>query len=252
MEGASQRSGMAIGSAKRRSEGMNSTKRAARVAGLLYLLVSIPFPFCVFYIPSRLVVNGDATATANKIRASELLFRVGFVGELICTVGFMFVVFALYRLLKGVNKNQALLMVSLFVVSVPLSFVSVLGKVGALTLLERPDFLSVFDPRQLDALAMALLKWHGSALDLAQIFWGIWLIPFGLLVYKSGFLPRILGVFLIIACFGYLSDSFTTLLFPAYAHMLSRYSMVLNLGELPIIFWLLIVGAKDQPLDARA
>jgi Domain of unknown function (DUF4386) len=231
---------------------MNSTKKAARLAGLLYLLVSIPFPFCVIYIPSILIVPGDAPATANNIRASELLFRVGLVGELICTVGFIFVVFALYRLLKGVNKTQASLMVTLFVVSVPISFISVLNKVAALTLLSRPNFLAVFDPRQLDALAMAFLDWHGSAIVLAQIFWGIWLIPFGLLVFKSGFLPRILGVFLIIACFGYLSDSFTTLLFPAYVHIVSRYAMVLNFGELPIIFWLLIMGAKDQPLGAEA
>lgn len=231
---------------------MNSTKKAARVAGVLYLLVSIPFPFCVFYIPSVLIVDGDATATANKIRASELLFRVGFVGELICTVGFIFVVFALYRLLKGVNRAQAALMATLFVVSVPMSFVSVLNKIAALTLFSRPSFLSAFDPHQLDALAMAFLHWHGSALVLAQIFWGLWLIPFGLLVYKSGFLPRILGVFLIIACFGYLADSFATLLFPAYEPVVSKYAMVLNFGELPIIFWLLIMGAKDQPLTEPA
>jgi hypothetical protein len=228
---------------------MNSTKKAARVAGLLYLVVSIPFPFCVFYIPSVLIVRGDATATANNIRASELLFRVGMAGELICAVGFIFVVFALYRLLKGVNKIQAALMATLFLVSAPLSFVSVLCKVAALTLWGRPNFLAVFDPRQLDAMAMAFLTWHGSALNLAQIFWGVWLIPFGLLVYKSKFLPRILGVLLIIACFGYLADSFTTLVFPAYSHVVSRYAMVLNLGEVPTIFWLLIMGAKDQPLD---
>jgi len=204
------------------------------------------------YIPSRLIVYGDATATANKIRTSELLFRVGMVGELICTIGFIFVVFALYRLLKGVNRLQASLMVTLFVVSVPLSFLSVLNKIAALTLLSRADFLSAFDPRQLDALAMAFLNWHGSALVLAQIFWGVWLIPFGLLVFKSGFLPRILGIFLIIACFGYLADSFAFLLVPAYGDIVSRYAMVLQFGELPIIFWLLIVGAKDQPLDAPA
>ena len=231
---------------------MTSTKKAARFAGLLYLLVSIPFPFCVMYIPSLLFVRGDATATANNIRASELLFRVGMVGELVCTIGFIFVTLALYRLLKGVNKTRATVMVTLFVVSAPLSFISVLSKIAALTLLSRATFLSAFDPRQLDALAMAFLNWHGSALVLAEIFWGLWLIPFWLLVYRSGFLPRILGVFLIIACFGYLADSFTSLLFPAYLHSVSRFAMVLQFGELPIIFWLLIMGAKDQPLAAEA
>jgi hypothetical protein len=231
---------------------MNSTKKAARRAGLLYVLTSIPAPFCLIYIPSLLVVPGDAAATANKIRTSELLFRVGIAGELVCATGFIFVVLALYRLLKGVDKSQALLMITLILISIPIWFLSVLNDLAALALLGRPGFLSAFEPQQLDALAMAFLNMHDSGILLAQIFWGLWLIPFGLLVFKSGFLPRILGVFLIIACFGYLSDSFTSLVLPSYSHIVSRYAMVLNLGELPIIFWLLIMGAKDQPLEASA
>jgi len=231
---------------------MNSTKRTARTAGLLYLLVSIPAPFCLIYIPSVLIVLGDATATANKIRASELLFRFGIAGELICATGFIFVVFALYRLLKGVDQTQASLMVTLIVVSVPIWFLSVLAEIAALTLLNPSHFLSVFSPPQLEAMAMTFLDLHGSGILLAEIFWGLWLFPFGALVYKSGFLPRILGVLLIIAGFGYLLISFTFLILPAYGHIVSRFTNVLTAGELPVVFWLLIVGAKDQSLDAAA
>lgn len=231
---------------------MNSTKKTARVAGLLYLLMSIPGGFSLLYVPSVLIVPGDAAATANKIQTSELLFRIGIVSELICATGFIFVALALYRLLKGVDKTQASLMVTLFVVSVPISFLNVLNEIAALTLLSGANFLSVFDPRQLDALVMVFLRLHNHGILLAQIFWGLWLFPFGILVMRSGFLPRILGVLLIAACFGYLASSFTFLLVPAYGHIVSRFAMVLTLGELPIILWLLIKGAKDQPLDDPA
>jgi uncharacterized protein DUF4386 len=227
---------------------MNSTKKAARVAGLLYVLMGIPGGFSLLYVSSVLIVPGDATATINRIKTSELLFRVGMVSELICAAGFIFVALALYRLFKGVDKTLASLMVTLFVVSVPISFLNVLNQIAALTLLSGANFLSVFNSSQLNALVMLFLGLHHDGILLAQIFWGLWLLPFGVLVFKSGFLPRILGVLLIIACFGYLAISFTHLLLPAYGHIVSKFAMVLTLGELPIILWLLIKGAKDQPL----
>src|SRR5262249_1877229 len=230
---------------------MNSTKRAARVAGFLYLLTSIPGFFSLLYVPSHFIVSGDATATAIKITASESIFRLGIVSELIGFIGFIFVVRALYRLLSGVNKTQASLMVTLMLVSIPISLVNVLNEIAALKLIQGGDFLSVFDKRQLDALAMLFLKLHFDGFVVAQIFWGLWLIPFGVLVYRSSFLPRILGVLLVIACFGYLANSLVAFgLVPANA--VSRIVEQLTICELPIILWLLIMGAKDQPLGAPA
>jgi hypothetical protein len=197
---------------------MNSTKKAARIAGLLYLLNGLPAPVSLVYIPSLLVVAGDASATAGKIRASEFLFRVGIVGQLISATIFIFAGLALYHLLKGINKKHALLMLILVLISVPISFLNELNRIAALMLVRGANFLSVFDQRQLDALAMAFLRSHGSGLLLAQIFWGLWLFPFGVLVFKSGFLPRILGVLLIVAGTSYVTSSFTSLLFPAYGH----------------------------------
>lgn len=225
---------------------MNSTKKAARVAGLLYLLTSIPGVFSLLYIPSHFIVSGDAAATANKIRTSEFIFRLGIVSELMGFIGFIFVVRALYRLFYGVNKGQASLMVTLMLVSIPISLLNVLNEFAALTLMRGADFLSVFDKPQRDALAMLFLDVHGQGFAVAQIFWGLWLIPFGVLVFQSGFLPRILGVLLIIACFGYLANSIVA--FGLLPDVVSRVVGRLTICELPIILWLLIMGAKDQPL----
>ncbi|HET8922982.1 MAG TPA: DUF4386 domain-containing protein [Candidatus Acidoferrum sp.] len=229
---------------------MNSTKKTARVAGLLYVLASIPGVFCLLYIPSRFIVAGDAAATADKILSSEFVFRIGIVSELIGFTGFIFVVRALYRLFQGVNKAHASLMVTLMLVSIPVSLVNVLNEIAALTLIRSADFLSVFDKPQRDALAMLFLNLHFQGIMVAQVFWGLWLIPFGVLVFKSGFLPRILGVLLIIACFGYLANSFDE--FGVLPHAVSRVLGQLTICELPIILWLLIIGAKDQPLGDPA
>src|SRR5438874_12795441 len=230
---------------------MKSIKRQARFAGLLYLLASIPAPFALIYVPSKLIVSGDVAATANHLRASETLFRLGIASELIGFIIFIFVVLALYRLFKGVNEKHALAMAILLLVSIPISLLNVLNDIAALILVSGADFLSVFDKGQLDALAYLFLRLHGQGFVVAQIFWGLWLFPFAILVIRSGFIPRVLGFLLFIAGFGYVASSLTSLLFPPYAHLVGQFAMVLEIGELPIIFWLLIWGAKDRPLDEQ-
>lgn len=229
---------------------MSSAKKQARVAGLIYLLASIPGAFCLIYLPSRFIVSGDAAATAHNIATSEFVFRLGILSELAGFTGFIFVARALYRLLAGVNKTHASLMVTLILVSIPISLLNVLNETAALRLIRGGDFLSVFAQPQREALAMLFLKLHFDGIIVAQVFWVLWLIPFGILVYKSGFLPRILGVLLIVACFGYLANTIVALgLLP---HFVSRVVGQLTICELPIIFWLLIMGAKDQPLPPTA
>jgi hypothetical protein len=233
--------------------GMHPTNNTARVAGALYLLSGLPAVFSYVYVPSTLFVHGNATATANNILASEMLFRVSIVSELFSVVAFIFLVRALYRLLNGVDKKHASLMVTLVLLSVPISFLNVVNEIAALTLLRGADFLSVFDKRQLEALAMLFLRLHSQGLFVAQIFWGLWLFPFGVLVMRSGFIPRILGVLLIAACFGYLAASLTELLLPSYWNVVNRFTIILGAaGEGSIILWLLIKGAKVQPLAAPA
>ena len=223
-------------------------RKNARVAGLIYLSLALTAPFCLIYIPRTLIVRGNATATANNINAHESLFRLGIVAELLYAVTFIFVVLALYRLLKEVDQNHSALMVILGLVSVPIGFLNVLNNAAALTLLSGADYLSVFRTDQLHALAMLFITLHGYGNIVAGIFWGLWLFPFGLLVFRSGFLPRILGVWLIINCFAYLIISFTALLLPHYKEVVSLAMMPALLGELAIVLWLLIKGVKDQPL----
>lgn len=228
---------------------MNSTKKTARVAGLLYFLMSLPAPFSLVYMPSALLVSGDVAATASNIRSSELLFRLAIVSRLISWTLFIFLGLVLYDLFKGVNKRHASILLILVLVSVPISFLNELNQVAVLILLSGAKFLSAFDPSYPNALVMLFLKLYGEGLNLAQVFWGLWLFPFGVLVFRSGFLPRILGVLLIPAGFAYLAVTVTHLLFPSYGHIVSRFATVLQLGELPIMLWLLIMGAKDQPLE---
>ncbi len=231
---------------------MSFTRNPGRFAGLLYVLVSIPGFFSLMYVPGKLIVHGNAAATAGNIAAHEGLFRLGIASNLICQTLFLWVALVLYDLLKGVNQRQASLMLTLFAVSVPIALLNELNAIAALILVRGADFLSVMEKPQREALAMLFLNLHGRGFDVAEIFWGLWLVPLGLLVYRSGFIPRILGVLLILNCFTYLVDSFTFLLMPHYGHIVSRWMMPLGFGEIFFMLWLLIVGAKPKPLAGAA
>jgi hypothetical protein len=165
----------------------------------------------------------------------------------------VFLVLALYRLFKAVNEAHAKQLVILgALVSVPIVFVNVLNEIAALVLVSGANYLSVFEKPQLDALAYLFLRVHGQGITVASIFWGLWLFPFGMLVIRSGFIPRVLGVLLMIAGVAYLVSSFATLILPRYAPLVSQAALPLEVAELPIIFWLLIWGAKTLPVDAPA
>jgi hypothetical protein len=228
---------------------MTSLSKNARVAGLLYILFSAFGVVRLLYIPSTLIVDGNPTATTNNIAAHELLFRFGVVSYLLCAAGWIFVTLALYRLLKGVNRGLAVLMVILGgLMPVPIFFMNAVNDAASLLFARGDDFLKVFDKPQREALAMLFLRLHHQG-DLAnEVFWGLWLLPFGLLVYKSRFLPRFLGVWLMAGCFGYLALSFTGLLFPAYESKVFIYAQPLITGELAFMLWLAIRGAKEQGL----
>jgi len=230
---------------------MNLIKKQARVAGLLYLLASIPAFFAWVYVPNKLIVTGDASATANRVRASETLLRLSIGSELIGLIIFIFVVLALYRLFKPVSEKHALTMATLLLISLPISFVSVVNEIAALIVVGGGSFLSGFDQPQLDALAYLFFRLHGQGLVVAQIFWGLWLFPFGVLVIRSGFIPRFLGYLLFIAGAGYIANSVAALLLPAYRHIVAQFADILQMAELPIIFWLLIWGAKAQSLGEQ-
>ena len=231
---------------------MTSRRNPGRFAGMLYLLTSIVGFFAMGYVPGKLIVHGNPTATANNISASETLFRLGIAGQLIGMAGFIFVALALYDLLKGVNQRHAWLMVLLIVVSIPIAFLNELNSIAALVLVRGADFLSILEKPQREDLAMLFLKLHGQGIVVAEIFWGLWLFPLAMLVYRSRFLPRFLGVWLALAGFAWVILSLTSVVLPQYQDKVNTYSQPAFFGEIAFMLWLVIKGAKPPALDAAA
>lgn len=232
-------------------EKMNSLKKIARGAGILYILMDVPMIFSGMVVDPKIYVPGDAVATASNILASEWLFRLDVVSNLVGPILFLFLVLALYNLFESVDKSQARLMVTLVVASIPVTLLSTLFQYAPIILLSDAGHLSTFNPAQLQTLAMVFLNMYKHGIQIAEIFWGLWLIPLGLLVYKSGFIPKALGVLLIVGCFGHLLGSLSTFLFPDYSAVLIPISETLMIGEGPIFFYLLIKGVKDQQPSTR-
>ena len=230
---------------------MSSSKNPGRVAGFLYLLLALAGPIRLIYIPSKLFVTGDAAATARNIAAHETLFRLGMLTDLIGATVAIFLALALYRLFKGVDRHLAALVVILGSLMVtPIYFTNVVNDAGALLLARGGDFLSVLDPPQREALAMLFLRLHHYNIVANEVFWGLWLFPLGLLTYRSRFLPRFLGVWLIVNCFAYLAMSFTGVMLPRYEDALGNVVFPAQLGEVAFMLWLLIGGVKQEKLSA--
>jgi len=228
------------------------TRNPGRFAGVLYLLASLAGFFAMGYVPGKVIVHGNAAATANNILAHETLFRLGIAAGLIGQVGFIFVALALYDLLKGVNRRHAALMVGLIVLQVPIVFLNELNSMAALVLVQGADFLSIFQKPQREALAMLFLNLHGKGFGVAEVFWGLWLFPLALLIYRSRFLPRLLGVWLAIGGFAWVVVSFTSLLLPEYLEKAFTYGQPAFLGEVALMLWLVIKGARPPAVDAAA
>src|SRR5437762_649123 len=223
---------------------MHPIKKAARMTGFIYLSMVLIAPFCLIYIPGKLIVWGNAVATSDNILAHETMFRLSIFGDLIGHVIFICLAVALYRLLSNVNKTWAMLMVSFVLVSAAVGFLNALNNIAAVILFRGGEFLDVIDKTQRDALGMLFLRLHNQGEFIAEIFWGLWLFPFGVLVYRSGFLLRLLGVWLIVACFGCIALRITALFFPSHYGAAFTWLQPAFFAEMVIMLWLLIRGAK--------
>ena len=221
-----------------------SQHQAVTVLRFLYPIWAIVGLFGVMYVPTTLIVSGDAATTANNILANELLFNMGIVGSLLTQLIFIFVVLALYKLFKPVNKNHAFLMVTFALVAVPIAMLNTLNRVAALLIVKGPDYLSAFEPAQLQSLMMFFLDLNEQGVFIASIFWGLWLFPLSYLIYKSGYFPRILGILVMLGGIGYTVDSFIRLLLPSFESIFLQALLILTVGELIFIGWLVLMGAK--------
>jgi len=231
---------------------MTSLSKNARFAGLLYLLLVLAGSIRLIYIPNTLFVNTDAAATAANITAHESLFRFGMVSGLFCAPLLIYLMLALCRLFKGVDQTQAVLMVILGGVMPGVVYlINVVNDAAALILVRGADFLSVFEKPQRDALALLFLRLHHQMDVAAEVLWGLWLFPLAILTLRSGFLPRFLGVWLIIAGFSYLALSVTGEWLPQFEDRVFNMGSPARLGELAFVLWILIMGAKERTSPVR-
>jgi hypothetical protein len=229
---------------------MSSTQRQARIAGFWYFLLAVTAPLGLVYVPGQLIVPGNAAATADHLRAMPGLARAGIASELVHQIVCIFLVLALYRLFRAVDEGLARQMVILgALVSVPIVFVNVLNQIAALWLASGADVVATVEKPTRDALAAFFLRLHADGIQVTAIFWGLWLFPFGLLVIRSRFLPRVLGILLMLAGVAYLASSFAALIVPQWEPMVSRVTLPMKLGELPITLWLLIRGARPATVS---
>lgn len=226
---------------------MDAIKQQARRAGLLYFVLGLIAPIGLMYVPDQIWVSGDAAATAENFRTQAGLVRLGIASELVHQAVVIFLVLALYRLFKPVHEYYAKALVILgALVSVPIMFLNTLNDLAALTLTSGADWLTPFSREQLDSLAYLFAWLHHRGVTVASVFWGLWLFPFGLLVIRSGFIPKVLGYLLFVAGSAYLVNAFFVLIIPEYKGLIDRFITLLYMAEVPIIFWLLIWGAKPQ------
>jgi hypothetical protein len=230
---------------------MNPTKKTARIAGLLYLIVVLAGFFNLIYVPSQLIVWTDADATFQNVVNSETLLRFGIVAGIICYTAFLFLPLVLYKLLGHINKTYAVAMVALALVSVPISLYNLINKINVLTLIGKEEYLKAFDPEQLKAQVLLSLNFYENGITIASFFWGLWLFPFGYLVFKSGLIPKIFGILLMLGCMGYMINFFGGFLIPNYNALgISGYvSMPSGLGEIGTCLWLVTVGVRTKSLQ---
>jgi hypothetical protein len=236
------------GKAMTTKEKNNSINGTARIAGVLYLSLLPLGIFGLLYVPATLIVPGDIATTASNIMASESLFRASIVTALLVQIVNIFVVLTLYKLLRPVNKNMAVLMVILILLGAPIAMVSEVNKFAVLLLLSGADHLAAFTTNQLQALMRLFLDLHEHGISIASVFWGLWLFPMGYLVFKSGYIPKFIGTLLMIGCFGYLIDAATAFLLPDFEVTVSQFTFI---GELLLPLWLLIKGVNVEQWEKR-
>lgn len=230
---------------------MTANRRLGLKLGLLALLMGLPAVINLEVVPNALIVSGDAAASSASIVASEMTWRIGILAGLVSGVGFLLYGLALYDLFEDVDRKQARLLLTMVIASVAVGLANLVHMIVPLVLLSGADYLATFSASQRETLAYGFLRLHNTGQGLEMAFWGLWLFPFGVLVRRSGFFPRILGTFLVIGCFAYLAASFTTLVLPELRSVVWMILMPLfALAELPILLWFFIKGVNVPAREA--
>lgn len=232
-------------------EDMNPTKNTARLAGLLWLLTAATAGFSLVYVRPRLILPGDAAATVRNIVEFEVLFRAGIASMTLSQVFALFFGLTIFRLFRGVNQTLAIVFFTALLVGVAVGVVNSLTNIGALLVATNPDYLKAFQPDQINALAMTFLRLNNFGIGLMEIFTALYMFSLGLLIIKSGYLPRVIGLLVMIGACAFPINTFTKILIPQfYPALITRLTMLLNaFGPPATMLWLLIKGVREPQAD---
>lgn len=227
---------------------MRVDHRSGRLAGALYLVLVLTGIFTLAYVPTQIPVYGDPAVALDNIRGSAPLYRMGIAAFLVMQVSFLLLPLALFPLLRPAGPAAATMMVAFVAVSVPVALVSLSGRLEALSLATDAQHAARLQPERLHAALQAALAGYQHGLLITRLFWGLWLLPLGYLILRSGLLPGVLGGLLILGGFGYIVDVFGELLVPGYADgMLARFATrPASLGEIGTCLWLLVAGVRPS------
>jgi len=223
-------------------------KKTARLAGLFYLLNVVTSIYGMVYVSSKINMNGHSFDMINNISENEFLFRSGIVNRLVSSVPWILLALTLYQLLKQVNSFQAKLMFAWMTLSIPIGFIAEAFNISGL-MIAKGELLKSIDIVQRKEYANLFLSTYNYIMSISEMFWGLWLLPFGILIYKSQFIPRVFGVLLFFGGVGYIVECISFLLFPMYKSSISQFTLLFGAaGEITIMFWFLIKGVKNIPI----
>jgi hypothetical protein len=225
---------------------MQGAPNTGRLAGALYFLSAVAAGIPLIYVPGTLIISGDAAATSHTVQLHEAAFRACMAGELLGALLLVATVRTLHGLLHTAHERLAWLMVTFVLLSVPITFANIIPELAALQLFHGATTVSAIAPSERNALAMLCLDLHAEGASVANIFWGLWLAPFGLLIVKSRALPRLLGVWLIADAGALVAVSLTNLFIPSWIDTVSEIAIPGELAELAAMAWLLVTGAKTK------
>ncbi len=228
---------------------MDTTKKDSRISGLLYLILILSGIFNLLYVPSKLIIWKNPIETHKNIIENIDLFKIGILSDIIMFLTFILLSFSLYKLLKKVHENVSIIMVILVLISVTISFANLIPKLDVIYLIQNSNYLDSISFNEQSERLLLLLKSNHNGILMNQIFWGLWLFPFGYLVFKSKILPKFFGILLMIGCFGYITDFIGFLFFPKdYGKTIIPILATIPhaVGEIGICLWFLIVGAKTE------
>jgi hypothetical protein len=231
---------------------MVPAKRDARIAGWLYFLFAAPGPFCLLYVPNKILVRGDAAGTAANVLAHEMLLRTSVVIWLLGMALWIVMALALYRLFNGVSKTLSSLLVIFVAVSAGIGFLNELNNLAAIVVLRGHEFVDTLTQPQREAAAMLFLRLHGQGNAVNEMFWGLWLLPFGLLIVRSHFIPRLLGIWLLFDGFAWMGLSMVALLASSYNDLAFKVAQPAVFAELAVMLWLITIGVRESATERRA